>query len=216
MPRSGLGRSCWLWAAVVARVAAPPVLRSQLLASQRRLASTAAPAQAPAPQAGYVGSDTCVTCHTDQEASIKGTKHGAGEESAVAGGDERVRELPRPRAGARRRRRQGAHPEVRRDEARGGQPDVPHLPQPRHARRLGGQRARRAQPVVHDLPQRAQPEVGGTPAGEADRDAALRDVPPAAGDQDRAGRGAHAGARRQDVVHRRATTRTARSATSRT
>ena len=38
----------------------------------------------------------------------------AGEESALAGGDPRLRELPRPRPGARRRRREGAHPEVRR------------------------------------------------------------------------------------------------------
>jgi DmsE family decaheme c-type cytochrome len=41
-----------------------------------------APAQAPAPTqaptlpAGYAGSDQCVLCHTDQEASLKGTKHG--------------------------------------------------------------------------------------------------------------------------------------------
>ncbi len=34
------------------------------------------PAQAAAPAGGYVGSDTCVTCNTDQEASLKGTKHG--------------------------------------------------------------------------------------------------------------------------------------------
>ena len=81
-------------------------------------------------------------CHTDQEASLKGTQTRAGEESAVAGGGQRVRELPRPRAGARRRRRQGAHPEVRRDEAGGGQRDLSHLPQPRHARRLGRQHAR--------------------------------------------------------------------------
>src|SRR5262249_6504173 len=31
------------------------------------------PAQAP-PDAGYVGDDTCTTCHTDQ--SLKGTRHG--------------------------------------------------------------------------------------------------------------------------------------------
>ena len=45
----------------------------------------AAPAQTPSqppaqPQAplpsGYAGSDACVLCHTDQEASLKGTKHG--------------------------------------------------------------------------------------------------------------------------------------------
>ena len=39
-------------------------------------AQAATPPQATAPQAGYVGTDTCVTCHTDQEASIKASKHG--------------------------------------------------------------------------------------------------------------------------------------------
>ena len=32
--------------------------------------------QPPALPAGYAGSDTCVLCHTDQEASLKGTQHG--------------------------------------------------------------------------------------------------------------------------------------------
>ena len=32
-------------------------------------------APAPAPAAGYVGSDTCVLCHTDQENTLKGTAH---------------------------------------------------------------------------------------------------------------------------------------------
>ncbi len=43
-----------------------------------------APAATPSPQAppttstpaGYAGSETCVVCHTDQEASLKGTQHG--------------------------------------------------------------------------------------------------------------------------------------------
>ena len=83
-----------------------------------------------------------MVCHTDQEASLKGTKHGQAQESAVAGGGQRVRELPRPRPGARRRRRQGQHPEVRRDEAGRGQRDLPRVPQPRRARGLGRQRAR--------------------------------------------------------------------------
>ena len=39
--------------------------------------ATAPPAQAPAaaPQAGYAGSDTCVTCHSDKEGTLKGTAH---------------------------------------------------------------------------------------------------------------------------------------------
>jgi len=35
----------------------------------------AKPAAPAAPQAGYVGSDTCLTCHTDMDASLKGTPH---------------------------------------------------------------------------------------------------------------------------------------------
>ena len=88
-------------------------------------AQATTPPQATAPQAGYAGSDTCVTCHTDQEASVKGSKHGQALEPADAGGAAGLRELPRSRPGARGRRRQGPHPEVRRDEAGGGQRDVP-------------------------------------------------------------------------------------------
>ena len=60
-----------LWALVlVLRVAGAPEYGSQ--------ASTQA--QAPsAPQTlppGYAGTEACVTCHTDQETSLKGTKHG--------------------------------------------------------------------------------------------------------------------------------------------
>jgi DmsE family decaheme c-type cytochrome len=46
------------------------------------LQTTAAPSQTPAPQApkptpgqGYVGSDTCLTCHSGMEATLKGTQH---------------------------------------------------------------------------------------------------------------------------------------------
>ena len=68
-----------------------------------------------------------------------------------------------------------------------------------HAGWEGSGHERRNLSCTH-VPQRAQPEVGRTAAGQGDRDAALRHVPPAAGDQDRARRGAHAGARGQDVV----------------
>ena len=81
------------------------------------------------------------------------------EEPALAGSDARLRELPRPRAGARRRRREGAHQEVRADEARRDQRDLPDVPQPRRACGLGRQRARSPQPLLLDLPQRAQSEV---------------------------------------------------------
>jgi DmsE family decaheme c-type cytochrome len=44
-------------------------------ASSQQAAAPAPAAQPLSAQAGYAGSDTCVLCHTDQEASIKGTAH---------------------------------------------------------------------------------------------------------------------------------------------
>ncbi len=63
-----------------------------------------------------------------------------------------------------------------------------------------GQRARGAQPLVHDLPSRPQAGVVHAPARQSDGNPAVCDVPPHAGRQDRARRRAHAGARRQDGV----------------
>ena len=124
--------------------------------------------------AGYVGSDTCVLCHTEQETSLTGSKHGQAKNPRSPAADHRVRELPRSRAGARGRRRQGAHQEVRAHEAGRGERDLSHLPQPRRARGLGRQRARRAEPHLHDLPQRAHAAIDAEPAGEVDRDAGVR------------------------------------------
>ena len=53
----------------------------------------------------------------------------------------------------------GTDPEVQGDDSGGVEPDLPDLPQPRQPRRLGRQRTRAAEPLVHDLPQRAQPEI---------------------------------------------------------
>jgi DmsE family decaheme c-type cytochrome len=39
-------------------------------------AAAAKPPQPAAPPAGYAGSDTCLTCHSDKEGTIKGTPHG--------------------------------------------------------------------------------------------------------------------------------------------
>src|SRR5580765_650915 len=60
----------WLWATVVTG------LLSTAPSSTQASPTPPPPAQAAAPPAGYAGSDTCVVCHTDQEASIKDTKHG--------------------------------------------------------------------------------------------------------------------------------------------
>ena len=58
-----------LWATVVAGlISAPP-------SSTRAAPAPPAPAQATTPPVAYVGSDTCVLCHTDQEATLTGSKH---------------------------------------------------------------------------------------------------------------------------------------------
>jgi DmsE family decaheme c-type cytochrome len=41
--------------------------------------STGSQAKPSAPQGGYAGTDTCVTCHTEEETSLKGTAHGQAE-----------------------------------------------------------------------------------------------------------------------------------------
>ena len=79
----------------------------------------------------------------------------AGQGSSLAGRHARLRELSWSGPGARRRRREGANQEIQRAEARRGQRDLSHLPQPRHARGLGSQRPRRAESLVHHVPQRA-------------------------------------------------------------
>ncbi len=38
--------------------------------------ATGSQAKPAAPQGGYAGTDTCVTCHTEEETSLKGTAHG--------------------------------------------------------------------------------------------------------------------------------------------
>jgi len=63
-----------IWATVVgAHFAAPPP--SMQAAPTQASSTQPAPTQATTPPASYAGSDTCVVCHTDQESSLKGTKH---------------------------------------------------------------------------------------------------------------------------------------------
>jgi DmsE family decaheme c-type cytochrome len=50
--------------------------QDRLAARTQAFAQTSGGAQPAAPPSGYAGSDTCVLCHTDQETSIKGAKHG--------------------------------------------------------------------------------------------------------------------------------------------
>ena len=68
-----------VWAAVVAALSSVPLRSQQAPPAQPAPAqppAQPAAAQPPALPAGYAGSDTCVVCHTDQEASLKGTSHG--------------------------------------------------------------------------------------------------------------------------------------------
>ena len=74
--RSSLPATCLLAVAIMVRVtgAGSPAAGVDQTAA---LQSPATPAQAAAaaPQAGYVGTDTCVTCHEKEGDSLKGTKH---------------------------------------------------------------------------------------------------------------------------------------------
>jgi DmsE family decaheme c-type cytochrome len=51
-------------------------ISSPVLDAQAQTAPAQTPSQPAALPPGYAGSDTCVVCHTDQEASMKGTQHG--------------------------------------------------------------------------------------------------------------------------------------------
>jgi DmsE family decaheme c-type cytochrome len=72
--RLWLASTCLLAVAITVRVAGEipsnPVRRSALPAPQAQAAQTPA-----APATGYAGSDTCVTCHTEQGDTLKGSKH---------------------------------------------------------------------------------------------------------------------------------------------
>ena len=132
------------------------------------------PAQAPppaqtTPSAGYAGSDTCVTCHTDQEASLKGTKHGQAKNPRSPAAAHGCESCHGPGTGARRRRRQGEHHEVRAMKPA----DVSETCLTCHNRGAHagweGSAHDAAQPVLHDVPQRAHAEVAGAAAGASRR-----------------------------------------------
>jgi len=65
------------WAGPLRPVAAHAVRSAEVpRAVAARAAQVAAPAPAPAPANGYVGADTCATCHEDKVKSLEGTQHG--------------------------------------------------------------------------------------------------------------------------------------------
>ena len=184
-------------------------------AAGRGRATSAAPSRPP-PVGGAAAGGAAATGRTGRPATPAARRascvirpgrlaqgHGAraGEEPALTGGGPRLRELPRSRA--RRTsttRRRATSASSRRLKPAEISETCLTCHNRGDARRLGRQRARTAQSLLHDLPQRAQPEVAAASARQGDPDRAVRDLPSAAGGQDRARRGAHAGARGQDVV----------------
>jgi DmsE family decaheme c-type cytochrome len=62
-----------VWCVALVIAAQPASVASAALAVA---APDQSPAPAQAPAAGYVGQDTCITCHGDKEDTIKGTPHG--------------------------------------------------------------------------------------------------------------------------------------------
>jgi DmsE family decaheme c-type cytochrome len=71
--RLWLGSTCLLAVTITIRVAGE--IPSSPGASSPFPAPQAQAAQTPALATGYVGSDTCLTCHTDQGETLKGSKH---------------------------------------------------------------------------------------------------------------------------------------------
>ena len=152
------------------------------------------------PAPGYAGDAVCLECH-EAQGSVNKTAHGRIKNPRTPGGQQWLRELPRSRPGARRRRRQGQDPALRQYQGRCAhrQRDVPVLPHQGPARIVGRQRARLAQPRVRVVPQRARAEVGRRPVEGRDADGVVPDVPSAAGRQAPA-RLTHARHRGQDGV----------------
>ena len=158
------------------------------------------PAAAPARQPGYAGSDTCLMCHEDKGDSLKGTPHAQAKNPRSPAATHGCESCHGPGQ---------AHVD---DDAKGhilkfGQVKPAEVNQTclachnrgNHAGWEGSGHERRnlSCTTCHSV---HSPKSTERQLVQADRDAALRDVPPAAGDQDRARRGAHAGARGQDVV----------------
>ena len=157
--------------------------------------------QAPAtPLKGYVGTETCATCHTGYDTSINATKHGRAEGRGHARRRAGMRNVPRSRRGARQRSGEGQAEAVQQDCRQGGQCHLHDLPQQGRACVMERQPARSAQCLVHQLPQHPQADVDDG-AAEGDQSAGhLHHLPSRQGGETRQV-GPHAGARRQDGVH---------------
>ena len=135
---------------------APAVISGSGETTRRRRCHTPGETQ----QAGYVGQDTCATCHNGYDTSINATEARTGEEPAHAGGGTGVRDAATGRAKRTRNDPEKVKPlQFDQDFSQGSQRHLHHLPQPRRARALERQPARSAQRLVRQLPQHPQAEV---------------------------------------------------------
>ena len=190
----------WLWVAAAAGWLSLSPSPTQAPPKSPAPSQATTPPPAAAPQPGYVGSDTCVTCHTDQETSINGSKHGQAKNPRT------------PAAGAGCESCHGPGQAHVDDDAKGhilkfGTMKPAEISQTcltchnrgTHAGWEGSTHAARnlTCTTCHSVHSPKSPEHQLVKPTET---AGLRHVPSHAGGQDRAGGGAHAGARRQDVV----------------
>ena len=168
--RIALGVAAFAYVCALALVTARRGAGDRAAAAGRQApARAAAPVPPAPPTADYVGSDTCLGCHDDAAKHLASDAALEEGQPAIAGGGQGMRELSRARLAPRRgSRRRHHHPQVPEDVAARGQRHLPVLPHERAARLVGGQPARRPQPVLHHLPQRPQPR-GGTSAAEDGR-----------------------------------------------
>ena len=203
-PRTWLASGFALWVMAVGSAlgsAAPQPLGPPPAQNQKPAAvATKAVPGAGAEGQSYVGEAKCLECHSEQLKGYEGSPHHRvadprspaakqGCESCHGPGSKHVDDPGRVSC-----------QEPEQTPAGGSECHVHHLPQPRRARIVGRQPARRAEAVVYDVPQRAQLQVGDQTAEGEDAGGRLRLVSPRQ-DRQAGSLGPHAGARGQARVH---------------
>ena len=90
----------------------------------------AAPAQAPAtPPAGYVGTETCATCHTGYDTSINASKHGLAKHPGTPAAAQGCEIVPRSGRSAHQRSGEDQAEAAHQDCSQGSQRHLHDLPQ---------------------------------------------------------------------------------------
>ena len=79
-----------LWLVVMVTVGASVSPRQNAPAPSAKAAAAPAAQAAAAPASGYVGEETCLTCHEDRAKGYHGSKHSRKNESADACGHQRM------------------------------------------------------------------------------------------------------------------------------